>query len=199
MSGIVLDTETTGLNEPQVIELAYQEIDQDLNPLVGALHCKRFMPSKDIEAGAFRVHGISKNQLVDMPASQNLLRELPKILSTTYIIGHRIEYDVNAINVSTNKKIEFKTICTKRLAYEVYDSQRSWSLVNLCTEMGLVDESLSNKAHSADSDVIMTTRLLTHLVKTLSARTGRIYTLDTLYDYCNSLHPMRYEDYKRKE
>lgn len=163
------------------------------------MHCKRFMPSKDIEAGAFRVHGISKNQLVDMPASQNLLRELPKILSTTYIIGHRIEYDVNAINVSTNKKIEFKTICTKRLAYEVYDSQRSWSLVNLCTEMGLVDESLSNKAHSADSDVIMTTRLLTHLVKTLSARTGRIYTLDTLYDYCNSLHPMRYEDYKRKE
>ena len=194
---IILDTETTGFIQPQVIELAYQILNNDFTEADQGFYCQRFKPSKAIEEGAFKTHGINADSLKDMPACQRLLSHAPKILSADYIIGHNIDYDINAINETTGEKRAFKTICTKRLAFEIFKNQPSYSLVNLCDSMGTVDYRVIDKAHSADADVYMTMKLLQRIVCALKEITGKDYNADDLFNLYQALPKMAYEDYKK--
>ncbi len=192
---MVLDTETTGFNQPQVIEIAYQMLDGELIESKDGLFCQRFNPSKDIEEGALKVHGITKESLIGLPQSNALLEHAPNILSVEYIIGHYIKYDINAINQSVETQQVFKTICTKRLAYEVLKGEKSYSLVNLCRSLNLVDDSIIEHAHSADADVFMTTKLLQHIAKTLENQSGEKYNLDDLFELCQTLEDKAHAAY----
>ena len=194
-SAMILDTETTGFDKPQVIELAYQIISDDLNEVSGGFYCRRFKPSKDIEEGAFNVHKISQESLYDEPNSDTLLRHATKVEQSKYIIGHHIKYDIDAINNSVNKTHNFKTICTKRLALKVLDSQPSYSLVNLTKSLGVVDQEIIDKAHSAEADVYMTLKLLQHIASVLNHQTGLVHNLDDLFDICESLDKKNHADY----
>lgn len=194
---IVLDTETTGFCKPQVIELAYQALDGNFIESDQGFYCQRFKPSKQIEAGAFKTHGISEKHLTDMPPSQQILTHAPTILSAKYIIGHHIDYDINAINETTGEQRTFKTICTKRLAFEVFKNLPSYSLVNLCDGMGVVDHRIIDNAHSADADVHMTVKLLQRIVCALKETTGKDYSADDLFALYQSLPKMLYSDYKK--
>ena len=58
MTAIVIDTETTGINEPDVIELAHTAVmESPLSP-EPAVHCLRLMPRKPISYGALSTHHI---------------------------------------------------------------------------------------------------------------------------------------------
>lgn len=191
---MILDTETTGFNEPEVIELAYRLLANDLTEIDGA-YCQRFNPSKEIEKGAVKVHGIKQESLKDSPSCKGLLEHAPKVMSAKYIIGHFIEYDIAAINHSVGEKHTFKTICTKRLALEVFKDKLSYSLVNLTKSLGVIEQSVIDNAHSADADVYMTMSLLEQIVKALKEQTGKDYDLDALYLLCSSLDKKHRADY----
>lgn len=195
-TAIVLDTETTGLENPQVIEAAYQNLRSDLSVINDRSVCYRFMPNKPIEQGAINVHGITLDTLKGMPASAEMLKHMPGILYAKYVIGHNIQYDIDAINLTTGRNDVFKAICTKRLAYEVLDHQPSYSLVKLCENLNLVCEGILKEAHSAAFDVYMTTKLIQHISKTLEQRTGKTYQCADLFELYQSLPDMSYEDYK---
>lgn len=57
MNAIILDTETTGLQDPHATEIAWIEIDPTFTA-TGKEFCERFNPQKPIEAGASKVTGI---------------------------------------------------------------------------------------------------------------------------------------------
>lgn len=100
----IMDTETTGSNEPQVIELAMiglkgATIDPSL-PLLGDNIYERFRPSKPIELGALAVHHIMDEDLTDCRLHTDL--SLPAEMR--YAIGHNVDYDWNAVGAPAHVK-----------------------------------------------------------------------------------------------
>lgn len=199
MKAIVLDTETTGLTSPEVIELASIPVDDYFNADKDNLAVNLFQPNKEIEKGAQEVHGISVDDLKGMPNCKDLWTVSPHLSKAEYIIGHHIAYDINAINNSIgDSPKKLKTICTKRLAYEILGPQPSYSLVNLVRKYAPTSaERYASKAHSAVADIMMTTALLEVLVIRLEEKISKAVSVDDLYQYSSALSPMRYEDYKR--
>ena len=183
IKAIILDTETTGLNLPQVIEMAYMPINDDININPQAVVSERFMPRKMIEAEAVTIHGIYDLDLIGKPDTGSIISVMPLVAKVEYIIGHNIEYDVGAINNSTSVAYSFKGICTKRLAVNAYPQERSHKLTRLVERFLKQEaEDYIGDAHSAKADVVMCGLLLKHIARTLSERDNKPYTLDDLYE-----------------
>lgn len=120
---ICLDTETTGLHEPEAIQVAfkllkfnsaanqYQNVFSD-----GRVFNQRLRPTKTIENEASSVHGITNNDLMEemsvldfslhnavtgeaLMATALNLDELDDIIDTNdvYIIGHNIQFDIDCL------------------------------------------------------------------------------------------------------
>lgn len=199
MKAIVLDTETTGLFEPQVVELASLPVSNSFKVSDSSIEVDLFEPNKEIERAAQEVHGINPSDLKGKPNCKELLSVSSHLDKAEYVIGHNITYDIDAINNSIEMAREFKTICTKRLAYELLDPQSSYSLVGLVNKhLPEVARRYAPKAHSAKADVMMTVALLEFLAVKLAEKLGlgHAINLDDLYQYSKTLHPMEYADYK---
>ena len=86
---IIFDTETTGLDSPEVIEAAWLEVTS-LSPLtLGGSFEQRYKPSKPIGLAALATHHILDEELADCAASSTF--QLPKDLE--YLIGHNVDFD----------------------------------------------------------------------------------------------------------
>ena len=95
MRQIVLDTETTGLSTAQghrVIEIGCVEI---VNRRLTGREFHRFLnPDRDIDEGAERVHGISRESLETEPRFPEIVDELLDFLSGAELVIHNAEFDV---------------------------------------------------------------------------------------------------------
>lgn len=195
MKGLILDTETTGLNSPQVIELAYLPVDENLKADKDSMYQGLFKPSKSIEPKALEIHGISMKELEGKPNSSDMKNYAPEVFADNYIIGHNIDYDIDAIKNSVGDT-DFNIICTKRLALYAFPNQTSYSLTNLTKALSANEyKNLTQKAHRADMDVLMTLGLLEVIAQRIEAQTGKKQTLDTLYDLSQEIGYIPYEEY----
>lgn len=157
MIAVILDVETTGVHEPDVIELAHS------SPMTSALtaistECFRFKPSKPIDLGAMATHHIIPADLSDCSPWPGKF-ELP--LNTQYVIGHSVDFDWKAIGSPAN----VKRICTLALARYVWPKLDSHSLGALIYHIyphPMARELLKN-AHSAAADVGLCHRVLDQL------------------------------------
>ena len=98
MRQIVLDTETTGLSTAQghrIIEIGCLELVN--RRLTGReFHC--FLnPDRDIDAGAERVHGISRDDLETEPRFPEIVDDFLEFLGGAELIIHNAEFDVGFI------------------------------------------------------------------------------------------------------
>ena len=98
MRQIVLDTETTGLSTAQghrIIEIGCIELVN--RRLTGRdYHC--FLnPDRDIDAGAERVHGISRDDLETEPRFHEIVDEFLEFVAGAELIIHNAEFDVGFI------------------------------------------------------------------------------------------------------
>src|SRR5437868_2948054 len=96
---IVLDTETTGLSHQKghrIIEIGCVE-------LIGRVktgrtfHCY-INPEREVEEGAFRVHGISTKFLQDKPLFRDIALDLMTFIEGTELIIHNASFDVGFLN-----------------------------------------------------------------------------------------------------
>lgn len=99
MRQIILDTETTGL-DPQkghrLIEIGCLEmIDRRLTG--ESFHCY-INPQREVEPGAFSVHGISTRFLADKPLFADIYEEFLTFVRHADIIIHNAPFDVGFIN-----------------------------------------------------------------------------------------------------
>jgi len=95
MRQIVLDTETTGLEVAQghrIIEIgAVELVDRKLT----GRHFHRYVnPQRDIDDGAFEVHGISREFLADKPIFADISREFLEFVTDAELIIHNAPFDV---------------------------------------------------------------------------------------------------------
>ncbi len=140
MRQIVLDTETTGLSTAQghrVIEIGCVEI---VNRRLTGREFHRFLnPDRDIDEGAERVHGISRESLETEPRFPEIVDELLDFLSGAELVIHNAEFDVGFLEHELRLMKHTKPVITDHasvldtlvLAREMHPGQRN-SLDALC-------------------------------------------------------------------
>jgi DNA polymerase III subunit epsilon len=139
MRQVVLDTETTGISSDlghRIIEIGCVElIDRKLTNN----HFHTYLnPQREIDEGAFRVHGISLQFLQDKPLFQSIVSEFVEFIKGAELIIHNAIFDVGFINAElkrVNSTLQIKDLSTVFdtliLAKEKHPGQRN-NLDALC-------------------------------------------------------------------
>jgi len=175
----VLDTETTGLTDPRVCEIALAVIDLSSpsspgGPKVIARHAKLLNPGKAIEPSAVRVHGIRDEDVRDCPTLADVWEKLVAWVEKyathpghpPQIVAHNAAYDRRAISSSLpllpGELPAWHWRCSMALAKKVAPGLPSYSLHDSPGKVGLAT-SLSltrGESHRAMGDVLTTVSLL---------------------------------------
>lgn len=95
MRQIILDTETTGLavkDGHRIIEVAAVELIN--RKLTGRHYHQYICPKREIDLGAFQVHGISQEFLADKPEFHQISDSLLAFITGAELIIHNASFDV---------------------------------------------------------------------------------------------------------
>lgn len=99
MRQVILDTETTGLDPTQghrIIEVGCVELRNRRR--TDRVFQHYLNPERDIEAGAFNVHGISLQDLAGKPRFADIVQGLLDFVRGAEVIIHNAAFDVEFIN-----------------------------------------------------------------------------------------------------
>ncbi|MCE3043739.1 DNA polymerase III subunit epsilon [Legionella sp. 16cNR16C] len=99
MRQIVLDTETTGISHDaghRIIEIGCVELLD--RKLTGKHYHVYINPEREVDEGAFRVHGISTEFLKDKPRFSEIADEFLNFICDSELIIHNAPFDVGFIN-----------------------------------------------------------------------------------------------------
>lgn len=142
---LFLDTETTGLDEGRLIELAYA-IESE------PIYTMRVRPPVRIDFDAMMTHHITEAQVINYPNFQET-KEYPFIKDTfedSIIVAHNAPYDIGVLNREGIETGEF--IDTLRVAQHLYPESKMHKLQYLRYSLGCNVEGKTD-AHSAEGDV----------------------------------------------
>lgn len=139
MRQIVLDTETTGISFDQghrLIEIGCVVIE---NRKITNNHFHSYInPEREVEEGAFKVHGISTEFLQDKPLFKDVLNDFIAFIDGAELIIHNAAFDVSFLNghlslLNWHKRLEHYSTITDslELARQKHPRQRN-SLDALC-------------------------------------------------------------------
>jgi DNA polymerase-3 subunit epsilon len=111
---VVLDTETTGLNArhgDRIIEIGCVEI---LSRRIGEQHFHVYLnPEREVEAGASRVHGLTREDLASKPRFAEVAAGFLDFIRGAEVIIHNADFDVEFLD------LELKRAGLDRLASHV--------------------------------------------------------------------------------
>ena len=158
---VILDTETTGL-DPQsghrVIEIGCVEMLD--RKLTGNHYHVYINPKREVDAGAFKVHGISNEFLEDKPFFEQIADEFLMFIEDSELIIHNAPFDVGFLNSElkhVGRKLVLEDRCTildtLQLAREKHPGQRN-SLDALCKRYDI--ENTNRVLHGAllDAEIL---------------------------------------------
>lgn len=171
MQAIILDTETTGVEEPGLVEAAWLEVDSPQGLVLGQEFSGRFNPGKPIEFGAMATHHITNEDVADCPAPDEF--HLPE--GVEYIIGHNIDFDWKVIG-----EPKVRRICTLAFCRRLWpDDSHSLGAMLYRLEGPSAREHL-RAAHSARADAYICRMVLSAIL----AKIGEPATWDDLWQQC---------------
>ena len=116
MRQIILDTETTGLNPAtgdRIIEIGCVEmIGRRLTDRTFHYYIN---PERDIDPGAFAVHGLSREFLSDKPIFANVVEELIEFVDGSEMIIHNAAFDLGFLDneFALLKRPPFRSLAAK--------------------------------------------------------------------------------------
>ena len=99
MREIVLDTETTGLDPKlghRIVEIGAIELINNI-PTDSIYHCF-FNPERDVDQGAFEVHGLSTQFLSQFETFENVVDEFNAFIKGDPLIIHNAPFDIGFLN-----------------------------------------------------------------------------------------------------
>ena len=104
MRQIVLDTETTGLDPKlgdRIIEIGCVEI---LSRQVTERHFHAYVnPGRDIEEGAAKVHGVTREFLADKPRFAEVAKDFVEYVRGAELIIHNADFDVEFLDLELGR------------------------------------------------------------------------------------------------
>lgn len=161
MRQVVLDTETTGLDPNaghRIIEIGCIEL---VNRKFTGNNLHIYLnPERDIDIGAERVHGISREFLKDKPLFKNIAAQFVDYITGAQLIIHNAPFDVGFLNAELNgikHKKSLVELCdvldTLVLAREKHPGQRN-NLDALCKRYNVNNS--NRKLHGAllDAEIL---------------------------------------------
>ena len=147
MRQVILDTETTGLNPAtgdRIIEIGCVEVvDRRLTDRTFHYYIN---PERDIDAGAFAVHGLSREFLSDKPLFANIVEELIEFVDGAEIVIHNAAFDLGFLDneFALLKRPPFRGLAAKITdtlldARQMFPGKRN-SLDALCDRFSISNE-----------------------------------------------------------
>ncbi|HUG76456.1 MAG TPA: DNA polymerase III subunit epsilon [Burkholderiales bacterium] len=101
---VVLDTETTGLNAKlgdRVIEIGCVEV---LSRSIGERHFHAYLnPERDVDEGASRVHGMTREDLVAKPKFAEIAADFLVFIRGAELIIHNAAFDVEFLDLELGR------------------------------------------------------------------------------------------------
>lgn len=181
----IIDVETTGGHpeRSKITEIAIYKfdgtniVDQFVTLLNPECHIPEFIS---------KLTGISNEMVVKSPKFYEVAARVVEITKDTVFIAHNVAFDYGCIRsefASLGYEFNLPVICTVRLARALMPGYRSYSLGNLCDELGIH----INGRHRAGGDALATV----HLFKMLLDRNhGAISIENPYHQFDHSLyHP----------
>lgn len=104
MRQVVLDTETTGLETAQdhrIIEIGCVELFN--RRLTGRHYHQYINPEREVDAGAFEVHGISNEMLADKPVFAKIAEDFLAFIGDAELVIHNAPFDIGFIDHELRK------------------------------------------------------------------------------------------------
>ena len=175
MEAIILDTETTGVNEPHATQISWVAVDFKANQLkkIGVAFGDDFNPLKPISYGAMATTGVCDEDIANCKPHTSF--ELPKNLE--YIIGHNIDFDCQVLVNANCDVSKLKRICTLALSRKYFPDMDSHTLLAMLYLLNYkVAREFVDKGHNAMYDVYFTYCIL----EQICSRVG-ITSLEQLY------------------
>lgn len=187
MTALIFDTETHKLHG-EIIEAAWMDINfvpgdgnkANLISNYDYLGMHRYKPSEPIDLAAMAVHNIIDEDLENCPPSTEF--KFPTGAEVEYLVGHNIDYDIQAVNRARVNTSSIKPICTLAIARYIWPKLESHKLSVLAYYIHDRKEhskarKLIKYAHGAAMDVEMTFLLLKVI-----CQQRNIQSLEELYE-----------------
>lgn len=158
---IVLDTETTGLdtaNGHRIIEIGCVEIRD--RRLTGNHYHQYIQPEREVDAGAYNVHGISNEFLADKPLFADVYEAFIRFVDGAELIIHNAGFDEGFLDHEFNlagypKRLSDHCLVTDSLALarKMYPGQRN-SLDALCKRLDIDNGHRTLHGALLDSEIL---------------------------------------------
>ncbi len=176
MQYLILDCETTGLDNPGVVEIAWIEVDKDLNVI--AEFDSLVNPEKEITAGAEGVHGISQEMVENEPVIGDLRFPDREVV----LLVHNISFDRPLVDPYMNVVAGCDTLTLARRMLPNCENHQLSTLQAYC-------ELPKTIAHRAPGDCRTVLALLEYLVE------GSGWSLIKLINYSNVPKRLEYVNF----
>lgn len=166
----VLDTETTGLRDGEIVQIAL--VHSNGKPLLDTL----IKPVRPIPSEATAIHGITDEMCKDAPSWPEIAENLRHVLEGKLLVVYNATFDRGMMHKSQERhnlpKIEWKEICSWECAMDAYSEfygewnsyygNYRWQKLSVAaSRCGVVVEN----AHNALGDCLMTLGVVNHMLK----------------------------------
>ena len=159
---IVLDTETTGIDPKQghrIIEIGCVELVD--RKLTGNHYHVYINPEREVDAGAYKVHGISNDFLADKPLFREITEPFIRFIEGAELIIHNAAFDVGFIDHEFNllkpKQRSVTSFCeildTLTMARKKHPGQKN-NLDALCKRYGVDNSGRDLHGALLDSEIL---------------------------------------------
>jgi len=176
---LILDTETTGIGPElghRIIEIGCVELLD--RKLTGNHYHVYLNPERDIDAGAFKVHGIGSAFLQDKPLFKEIVQDFLQFIEGAELIIHNAPFDVGFLNaeferLKWSKKLHdyCPVVDTLVLAREKHPGQRN-SLDALCKRYDV------NNANRQLHGALLDAEILALVYLAMTGGQARLFTDD---------------------
>ena len=160
------DTETTGFDPcdgERLVEVCFIELDENRQRTGREFH--EFVdPEKEVPLGAFRVHGISREQAIKEGGGQkfkDIAKKFVDFIDGGTLITHNVAFDTKFLNAELKDckqkqipEIVKTTFCTLEFARAKHPGQRN-SLDALVKRYGVIAQNRDLHGAKLDSDILI--------------------------------------------
>ena len=184
----VLDIETTGGSpkSEKITEIAIyisdgKEITDEFITLIN--------PEKPIPYFITSLTGITNEMVADAPKFYEIAKQLVEITEDKIIVAHNVNFDYRFIrNEFKSLGYDFtrNNLCTLQLSRRLFPGHRSYSLGNICNDLGIHIEN----RHRAAGDALATVKLLEMLLNKCNENGGDNILAAASQPNLKNLHPL---------
>ena len=159
----IIDIETTGNNSKngKITEIAiYQHNGQHITGSFSTL----INPEMDIPYFITRLTGIDNDMVKSAPKFYEVARKIVELTAGRTFIAHNVHFDYSFVKEEYKRlgyEFNRKTLCTVQLSRKLLPGHQSYSLGNLCNDLGM----MINGRHRAAGDAFATVKLFEILLE----------------------------------